>query len=605
MRQLKLLQKALQRLELSSPRHDFPAIHDPLVQKKAGYEKIRHASMQAISDGYQYVWIDTCCIDKSSSTELSEAINSMFTWYQQASVCYAYVDDVQLHHFDKSRWFTRGWTLQELLAPSNVVFFVAGWTRLGTKLSLAAQITKITGIDSEILLDQRLLKKRSVAQRMSWASRRETTRPEDTAYCLLGIFGVNMPLLYGEGENAFIRLQEEIVKFADDQSLFAWSITSSEGRGIFAESPKNYQDSSSIISIRRKTESAPYVMTNRGLQIELPLIETPSHVLGLFDCQYDDEMSTCIAVLLERTYTPDVFFRVRGTSLGSSMQVPLQSGGLLKVTHEQALEAVVKRIYVPRDRYEVPVERSSYQIKFPSLQEDGFQVVATRPSTTQTNAKWNSHAQSLHVVHDSGSSWRSIAFVLYNVRTGLAFSVYFDEVVRVEGLPIEVWLSPLVDKPNDVANLKTWWHSLSYGIDDSGRAYPRQPAVWFRRANDDGFIKNFIIQARLEAANHFGQRVRIVHITLRPSTHPSALGEGMYSGLDIWMPFSLSALWSAYFSSHNVEYSSQPVDARPQSPPRFNEDVYSGLEVVPQGGGHQDRSPRVLPKSVVQLFKRN
>ena len=215
-RQLKLLQKALQRLELSSPRHDFPAIHDPLVQKKAGYEKIRHASMQAISDGYQYVWIDTCCIDKSSSAELSEAINSMFTWYQQASVCYAYVDDVQLHDFDKSRWFTRGWTLQELLAPSNVIFFVAGWTRLGTKFSLAAQITKITGIDSEILHDQRLLRKRSVAQLMSWASRKETTRPEDTAYCLLGIFGVNMPLLYGEGENAFIRLQEELVKFADD-----------------------------------------------------------------------------------------------------------------------------------------------------------------------------------------------------------------------------------------------------------------------------------------------------------------------------------------------------------------------------------------------------
>jgi hypothetical protein len=147
----------------------------------------------------------------------------MFQWYQNADVCYAYVEDVQLEKFGISRWFTRGWTLQELLAPAEVIFFFFGseWTRLGTKSDLANQITTVTGIDEKALLDQDQLKKKSVAQRISWTSERETTRLEDTAYCL-SIFGVNIPLLYGEGKNAFFRLQEEILKSTIDQSLFSW-----------------------------------------------------------------------------------------------------------------------------------------------------------------------------------------------------------------------------------------------------------------------------------------------------------------------------------------------------------------------------------------------
>ena len=192
----------------------------------AGFAKIKGCCAQAASDGWQYVWIDSCCIDKSSSAELSEAINSMFQWYRDAEVCYAYLADVPEDtddpcspdsFFRKSKWFTRGWTLQELLAPSTVVFFNRGWIEIGTKSSLYDTIVSITGIKHLANFEEAC-----VAQKMSWASRRETTRLEDMAYCLMGLFGVNMPPLYGEGENAFRRLQLEILNKMDDESLFAW-----------------------------------------------------------------------------------------------------------------------------------------------------------------------------------------------------------------------------------------------------------------------------------------------------------------------------------------------------------------------------------------------
>src|SRR5579871_6642511 len=204
--------------------------HD--AEKKVEYEKVRNICDMAAAHGFDYVWIDTCCIDKTSSAELSEAINSMYRWYQESGVCYAYLADVPSNavdrqtmaispEFSKSRWFTRGWTLQELIAPSTVIFLDQEWQEMGTKSSLQWMISEVTSIPTNILLGGDL-ESASVAQRMSWASKRETTRVEDLAYCLMGIFGVNMPMLYGEGERAFIRLQEEIMKVSDDHSLFAW-----------------------------------------------------------------------------------------------------------------------------------------------------------------------------------------------------------------------------------------------------------------------------------------------------------------------------------------------------------------------------------------------
>ncbi|KAF2252085.1 HET-domain-containing protein, partial [Trematosphaeria pertusa] len=203
------------------------------IKAKAGYYKITKACAQALIDGLSYCWVDTCCIDKTSSAELSEAINSMFRWYKNAQVCYAYLDDIDFRFWTKSidllgerdlakaKWFTRGWTLQELVAPKKVVFYIKGWNFVGNKASMVEKLARITGIDEETLAGGSL-EAVSVARRMSWAAKRVTTRVEDIAYCLLGIFDVNMPLLYGEGEKAFVRLQEEIMKDSQDQSLFAW-----------------------------------------------------------------------------------------------------------------------------------------------------------------------------------------------------------------------------------------------------------------------------------------------------------------------------------------------------------------------------------------------
>ncbi|OJT09994.1 Vegetative incompatibility protein HET-E-1 [Trametes pubescens] len=193
-------------------------------------DKIKNACRVAREAGYQLIWIDSGCIDKSSSAELAEAINSMFELYRLADVCYVYLADVpdgddprgMNSQFQRSRWHTRGWTLQEFIAPKNVVFLTKTWTFLGTKTGLASTLEQVTRVDADILLGRAPVDSASVARRMSWAATRETTRVEDEAYSLLGIFGVHLSPIYGEGRNAFLRLQEEILKCIPDQTIFAW-----------------------------------------------------------------------------------------------------------------------------------------------------------------------------------------------------------------------------------------------------------------------------------------------------------------------------------------------------------------------------------------------
>jgi hypothetical protein len=212
----------------------FRDLMDGTGKSKAGYDKIRFCGEQARRDGLQYFWVDTCCIDKSNNNELSEAINSMFRWYRNAAKCYVYLSDVPRPAFDtndksnqlpwesafrKSRWFSRGWTLQELIAPASVEFFSKDWEQLGNKLSLERHIREITGIPVEAL-QRSSLSDFSVTERMLWTEKRETTRKEDKAYSLLGIFDVYMPLIYGEGrESAFKRLREEIDKASKGKSF--------------------------------------------------------------------------------------------------------------------------------------------------------------------------------------------------------------------------------------------------------------------------------------------------------------------------------------------------------------------------------------------------
>ena len=191
---------------------------------KPGYSKLKFCVEQAARDGLRLSWVDTCCINKADFTELNEAINSMFRWYSKATRCYVYLSDVpnpndQLSTaesaFPKSNWFTRGWTLQELVAPASVQFFSSKGDLLGDKKSREVEIHQITGIPVEALQGQPL-DQFSVEERLTWAARRTTTLPEDAAYCLLGIFDVYVPLIYGEGqENAYKRLQTEVDKLGN------------------------------------------------------------------------------------------------------------------------------------------------------------------------------------------------------------------------------------------------------------------------------------------------------------------------------------------------------------------------------------------------------
>ena len=194
-------------------------------RSKAGYKKIKFCSEQATRDGLQYFWVDSCCIDKSNSQELQEAITSMYRWYQRATKCYVHLSDVSIRKrerdnessqntweqaFRQSRWFTRGWTLQELLAPLSVEFFSIEGSRLGNKQSLEQQIHEITRVPIPALRGS-ALSHFSTEQKFDWAKKRQTTREEDWAYSLLGIFDISMPVTYGERRaNAVRRLRKEI-----------------------------------------------------------------------------------------------------------------------------------------------------------------------------------------------------------------------------------------------------------------------------------------------------------------------------------------------------------------------------------------------------------
>lgn len=252
----------------------FEDIQKGIAESRIAFSKVQGCCRKATDDGFQWVWIDTCCIDKSSSAELSEAISSMFAWYQNSTVCYAYLRDVvhefqgetqtfkyfepedvryenagnveQIDHnlggYIRSRWFKRGWTLQELIASKVVEFYSAEWILIGTKSTLSKGISRTTGIPNRILRGESL-QTCSVAQRMSWASERETTRVEDKAYCLMGLFGVNLPLIYGEGKRPFLRLQLAIIDQEEDYSILAWSLPRDCGdsfMGLLASTPTDF-----------------------------------------------------------------------------------------------------------------------------------------------------------------------------------------------------------------------------------------------------------------------------------------------------------------------------------------------------------------------------
>jgi Heterokaryon incompatibility protein (HET) len=315
----------------------FSDLSNPYFKHKQGWKKIAYTCSQAKLDGFQYAWIDTCCIDKTSSSELSEAINSMYRWYAKSAECYVYLSDVntddgKLTFLSSSRWFTRGWTLQELLAPELVRFYDRNWNFLGHKfhrvpeMSLTTLISKTTGISVSVLIGERSIHTESVACRMSWASCRKTTRTEDMTYCLLGLFNINMPLLYGEGNKAFIRLQEEILKTANDHSILAWGFSESrpfimdfgssfmDGEVLphyLAPSPQFFRYSASIDSVGTdfygefsKDCTQMAVVTPNGLRITLPVIHLTSvKAVALIGCASLEHVFFCFGIYLVESAT--------------------------------------------------------------------------------------------------------------------------------------------------------------------------------------------------------------------------------------------------------------------------------------------------------------
>jgi len=233
----------------------------------------------------------------------------MFRWYRTAAICYAYLSDVNdLSNLEQSRWFTRGWTLQELVAPKEVLFYSSNWALLASKLKISDRLSKITNIDVDVL-ETGAFNHVSIAARMSWAATRQATRLEDTAYCLMGIFDVNMPLLYGEGKKSFIRLQEEIIKVSNDSSLFAWGLSTNvrtgsdffasqdcvdraKLRGPFADSPMDFSLGHQIKPLAHWTTRIDSMVTKGSVQLTLPTWTSGSYLAaatsftleGRYDC---------------------------------------------------------------------------------------------------------------------------------------------------------------------------------------------------------------------------------------------------------------------------------------------------------------------------------
>ncbi|KAK3704787.1 hypothetical protein LTR37_013618 [Vermiconidia calcicola] len=277
--------------------------------ERAGYEKIVQFCLFARSRGLGWAWIDNCCVDKKSSAELTEALNSHFEWFRSATECYAHLSDVPslssgedavMLAFERSRWFTRAWTLPELIAPKEVIFLNKEWEIMGMKSSgplpqlrqasnglgagsqyvrgrserfLNRDIQDITGIPQRFLEGEKL-SRATVAERVSWARHRKSTRIEDLAYSLMGLFNVNMAPLYGEGTRSFQRLQDEITYKIGEPRLRRVESPGLQ-RGRLSRSTARYQEhepaSRFLPSVPRQADSEtlemPYVLTDRGFEL--------------------------------------------------------------------------------------------------------------------------------------------------------------------------------------------------------------------------------------------------------------------------------------------------------------------------------------------------
>jgi hypothetical protein len=459
----------------------------------------------------------------------------MYEWYQNAKVCYAHLEDVQSSPFitnkweakwdeefeqeiHTAKWFTRGWTLQELLAPSDLQFFGALWQPLGSKWALLDLIVQRTGIDRDTLGGRRQLADNSIARRMSWASNRETTRLEDAAYCLLGIFDVNLPLLYGEGDKAFLRLQEEILKNSMDHSLFAWEDIDRQHldhqrRGLLARSPRDFQRSGRIVPFRSLFHNAPYSMTNKGLQLQLPLVagRQSKRSIALLDCHYEDDFSGCVGIeLVENEF--GIYERRR------PCRVKL-------VRHIEQQRAITKSIYGLRDAGSIREEESAPAkchclLRYPHAVQNEF-LVRHAECWEGTEHLWSGSNMVLSAAYHASSefcprlagffmshrpSQRNLVILLiYFVATPSAFSA--AKLVT----PTSVVVLPEPDEVNPAALLEEWAGYLDF------RYLGDAKAAWDRHLNDLGMKQceiddEYEVRVELKEELIFGETIWVIDV---------------------------------------------------------------------------------------------
>lgn len=388
------------------------------ARSKSSHNKIVKTCRLAVSQGLRYAWIDTCCIDKSSSAELTEAINSMFRWYKEAEICYAHIFDLAQRKEGSAldwlkddptsqyRWFTRGWTLQELVAAEKINFYDEAWEYRGDKTILIRQLHLATGIDQQVLADSNILPEIPVARKMSWAARRQTTRTEDMAYCLLGLFDISMAMIYGEGERAFIRLQEEIARETNDLSLFAWKsegVQDAEGfRGMFAKWPAEFADCQDFVRWNDFLAPRPeFVITNHGVRLDtsLGLTDKKQFVLDL-GCCGDPVQGERLGIYLHQTGSrfvrqhPNTLYYTKDSRLwiGRRSTIYIQKR-LSAVEEQRVLLELASRIYI-------------------RLSLDDIDEYFVRHRATYPEALWNSHGEYFRTM-ESVTSQAATSSTLY------------------------------------------------------------------------------------------------------------------------------------------------------------------------------------------------
>ncbi|PPQ79431.1 hypothetical protein CVT25_002701 [Psilocybe cyanescens] len=502
-----------------------------VVERKKGFAKIKKTCEQALLDGFSYVWVDTCCIDKTSSSELSEAINSMYKWYQEAEVCYAYLVDVSASQnafdadsqFRKCRWFKRGWTLQELIAPLTVVFYDKDWVEIGTKSSLRAVITQVTNISKQVLLVNHS-GEISIATRMSWVSNRVTTRIEDMAYCLLGLFGINMPILYGEGEGAFTRLQREIIATSDDHTIFAWvgGQGGAGAAGLLAKSPSAFAQSSHLAHIKVDKNRSPYNITNVGLSIELPLKSVgplTNQYKALLNCTNDS--ATMYGIYLNKDKEGQ-YVRTRTTELFTDIEQNQYKRERIYIKEPVPSRFDVNQWMRPRANYQFLVK------KLPSAQIDGFAAVQFYSNSNDNKAAgWiqesNSPGVVLHRLTLPGSG--SSGGFLVESQSG----PYERFVVMLGVHNYNVWCDIVTNiSPSD--KLETV--AKSYYIDDGGTMlWENRDRLCKRLTLYDKYV---FVAARKGVLNNFDYQY-LVDVTITASAPPN-VSAGGFGGLDMVMP---------------------------------------------------------------------